>query len=206
MILVGNKTDLSSSPAEAKASEKVLKQAQLLAQSTFKCPFVETSAKENLNVEKIFTLVVEQVYRELEAALEALNAAANADGSGSGGNGRRNSTISFVVRRISSTNLTVKPIERLSRRFSEPVACVEAAAGAAAAASATAQPANSLMTVADPTANASLNSTKAVSNNSLQSGGSGTNNKSMKHSSSREQQSSALSGSSRRKQKNCVIS
>lgn len=192
-------TSTPTNQGDALVAEQVIRRAMILAQSTFKCPFVETSAKEDLNVGRIFTLVVEQVFRELEAALEALNAAANADGSGA--NTRRNSTISFVVRRISSSNLTVKPIERLSRRFSEPVACAEAVVAAAGGGGSGSQPANSMLSVADPTSGSSA-TTKAASSHSIAMGSKNNG----KHSGSRDQQSSTPNSTHKKKQKNCVIS
>lgn len=188
MILVGNKLDMTSSglnPLDSTAVDPVARKAMLLAQTTLKCPYIETSAKDNVNVGKIFTLAAEQVYRDVEAALEAINNSA-ADSSGSGGGGRRNSTISFVVRRISSTNLTVKPVERLSRRFSEPVACAEIVVPTTAAPSSVSNVATDCTTAG---------STHSISKNLKQ-----------QNSSSSREQSSTPGSTHKRKQKNCTIS
>lgn len=208
MILVGNKLDISTTTPVAPDTaivEAVARKAMNLAQTTFKCPYIETSAKENLNVTKIFTLVAEQIYREIEAAIEAMN---NANDAANGaGSARRNSTISFVVRRISSTNLSVKPIERLSRRFSEPVACAEAVANPG-------QQSQQQQSHQQPVASSML--LTATSASTLQDAQlssktcsiSSISNKNLKHSASgsTKESSSTLSSGTKKKQKNCTIS
>ena len=80
-----------------------------------KFQYIQSSAKENINVSEIFKLVIDLIIKEIEETREALNASANIS--------RRNSTISFV-RRISTQNLMGLKADHSARRFSEPV-CVE---------------------------------------------------------------------------------
>jgi 50S ribosomal subunit-associated GTPase HflX len=104
MVLVGNKSDLAYNRAV------INKRANELASDLFKCGYIEASAKENLNVTKIFNSIVDIVYKDMEEMKEALNIQNNVN--------RRNSSISFV-RRISVS--TVNRVN-LERRFSEPAA------------------------------------------------------------------------------------
>lgn len=80
-----------------------------------KFQYLQSSAKENINVSQIFKLVISLIIKEIEETRETLNASANIS--------RRNSTISFV-RRISTQNLMGHRADHSARRFSEPV-CVE---------------------------------------------------------------------------------
>lgn len=81
-------------------------QAQELADEFFKCPYIESSSKNNINVSEIFTKIFDKIFTEQEE-LQEQNANTN----------RRNSSISFV-RRFSSMS-TVNNIDR-SRIFSAP--------------------------------------------------------------------------------------
>ncbi|RNA40963.1 ras-related Rap-1b-like [Brachionus plicatilis] len=104
IVIVGNKSDLKTEKTKNFLSldEKI------------KFQYVQSSAKENINVPQIFKLVVDLIIKEIEETREALNAANIS---------RRNSTISFV-RRISTHNLMGLRADHSARRFSEPV-CVE---------------------------------------------------------------------------------
>jgi GTPase SAR1 family protein len=108
MILVGNKCDMATEKSSA-----ISKKAQSLAQDTFKCLYVESSAKNNINVTKIFNSLVELISKEMQE-LKQLRDSLNAANSQS----RRNSSIS-LVRRISVSTVAKK--NEQSRRFSEPV-------------------------------------------------------------------------------------
>lgn len=104
IVLVGNKSDLVSE--KFNIIEKDIE--------SFKCVYIESSAKDNLNVSQIFKTVFELILKEIEEIREAMNVANNIN--------RRNSSISFV-RRISAHNLIGHRTDQ-SRRFSEPV-CVD---------------------------------------------------------------------------------
>ncbi|CAF0841723.1 unnamed protein product [Brachionus calyciflorus] len=106
IVLVGNKLDLKNDTSKVASS----------LDDKMKSQYIETSAKDNINVTQIFKLVIDLIIKEIEETREAINAANNV--------GRRNSSISFV-RRISTHNLMgLKTVDHSARRFSEP-ACVD---------------------------------------------------------------------------------
>jgi hypothetical protein len=100
IILLGNKCDLIDIDTDA-----LSKQAQSIANDHFKCTYVETSAKNDINVSKAFQAVVELILKKIDEQ-NALNAA-NVS--------RRSSTVSFM-RRI-SISLPAKT----DRRYSDTV-------------------------------------------------------------------------------------
>lgn len=61
LVLVGNKCDVDASEREVTTEE-----GQKMA-TTFNCAFLETSAKENINIQEVFTTIVRQV-KSAEAA------------------------------------------------------------------------------------------------------------------------------------------
>ena len=98
-------------PAVVHQPGSISEKADLLATDTFKCKYVETSAKNNVNVTKMFNMIVELILKELEeiresASSQSLNVT-----------NRRNSSISFV-RRISVG--ACGKLSEQSRRYSEP--------------------------------------------------------------------------------------
>lgn len=99
IVLVGNKSDLVN-PSDITE----LEQEFLSVIESFKCVYIETSAKNNTNVSDIFKIIIELIVRDVE------------DGSSSAN--RRNSSISFV-RRLSISANRKRQTEQ-SRRFSEP--------------------------------------------------------------------------------------
>lgn len=100
IVLVGNKCDLIDSKNEAILLEKEF--FDLI--DSFKCVYIETSAKTNTNVDEIFKVLIELIIRENDDSLMNVN--------------RRNSSISFV-RRLSVSANRRKQAEQ-TRRFSEP--------------------------------------------------------------------------------------
>lgn len=107
IILVGHKVDIiNERNTDLIPKTDISEQAQELADEFFKCPYIESSAKTNINVSEIFTKIFDKIFTEQEE-LQEQNANTN----------RRNSSISFV-RRFSSMS-TVNNIDR-SRIFSAP--------------------------------------------------------------------------------------
>ena len=119
--VVANNDNGSSMPAETDTSslssailnETISVRAAKLASTVFKSKYLETSAKMNINVAKMFDIVVNLILRELDE-LRQQQESANMGQSVN----RRNSSISFV-RRISVG--TVNKMSEQSRRYSEPV-------------------------------------------------------------------------------------
>lgn len=108
LVLVGNKCDINSA-----SNHLVCEKAHKFAQDVLKCPYFETSAKDNKNVQNCFKKAVELINQLIESSVrrESVNAANEV---------RRNSTMSFV-RRIS---ISASPKRTMfERRFSEPVVC-----------------------------------------------------------------------------------
>lgn len=105
IVIVGNKSDLTSEKSKipSRLDEKLRSQ------------YIESSAKDNVNVTLMFKMVIDLIIKEIEDTREAINAANNIS--------RRNSSISFV-RRISTHNLMGFKSDHSTRRFSEPV-CVD---------------------------------------------------------------------------------
>ena len=100
-----------TTPAVVHQPGSISEKADSLASDAFKCKYVETSAKNNVNVTKMFNMIVELILKELEeiresASSQSLNVT-----------NRRNSSISFV-RRISVG--ACGKLSETSRRYSEP--------------------------------------------------------------------------------------
>ena len=96
IIVVGNKIDL------IKDKSFLSEQAHLVAVESFNCPYIESSAKYDVNVKKIFSKTIDLIL--------SFNEEDNMDASA-----RRNSSIS-IVRRLSLINGN----QKISRRFSLP--------------------------------------------------------------------------------------
>lgn len=107
----GDTSSLSSSTAIL--NETISVKAAKLANTVFKSKYLETSAKMNINVTKMFDIVVNLILKELDEIRQQQESA----NLGQSVN-RRNSSISFV-RRISVG--TVNKMSEQSRRYSEPV-------------------------------------------------------------------------------------
>ena len=105
LILVGNKLDLISENCS------VSHNAKEIANESFKCVYIESSAKENINISRIFETAVELILKEIDE-LKQLKDSLN----GSNNVSRRNSSMSFV-RRISENASNKRDA---SRRYSEP--------------------------------------------------------------------------------------
>ncbi len=101
---MGNKCDLIDID-----TDPLSKHAQSLANDHFKCTYVETSAKNDINVSKAFQTVVELILKKIDEQ-NALNAAA-------ANISRRSSTVSFM-RRIS---ISLPSKTDVSRRYSDTV-------------------------------------------------------------------------------------
>ncbi len=101
--MLGNKCDLID-----KEVDPLSKQAHSIANDHFKCTYVETSAKNDINVSKAFQTVVELILKKIDEQ-NALNAAANVS--------RRSSTVSFM-RRIS---ISLPAKTDASRRYSDTI-------------------------------------------------------------------------------------
>jgi GTPase SAR1 family protein len=98
LVLVGNKSDLVN-PHDIVHMEEEFNNVL----SSFKCVYIETSAKKNTNVSDIFKVIVQLVVKDME---EDFNESEY----------RRNSSISFVR----SLTIGKKKQSEKSRRFSEP--------------------------------------------------------------------------------------
>ncbi len=96
IVLVGNKIDL------VKNKSNLSEEAHTIAVENFKCPYIESSARYDVNIKKIFSKTFELILADNED---------NADQSN-----RRNSSIS-IVRRLS---LIHGNFNSVSRRFSLP--------------------------------------------------------------------------------------
>ena len=106
IVFVGNKKDLvDESFNNFNLSKKVTK----LANEEFNCVYLETSAKNNLNINEIFNSVVDLIVKELWEYKDSKEQSASTS--------RRNSSLSFV-RHMSVSNLEKR--FSVSRRFSEP--------------------------------------------------------------------------------------
>jgi hypothetical protein len=103
--LVGNKVDIINEKHRRLSNTGISEKAQELADDHFKCMYIESSAKNNINVTEIFTKIFDKIFTEQEELQELQNM------------NRRSSTISFV-RRFSSIS-TVNNIDR-ARIFSAP--------------------------------------------------------------------------------------
>lgn len=106
IVLVGNKKDLVD---ESFGNFNLSKKASKLAIEEFNCVYVETSAKNNLNINEIFNSVVDLIVKELWEYKDSKEQSASTS--------RRNSSLSFV-RHMSVSNLEKR--FSVSRRFSEP--------------------------------------------------------------------------------------
>jgi GTPase SAR1 family protein len=106
IVVVGNKKDLvDESFAYLNLSKKVSK----LAIEEFNCIYVETSAKNNYNINETFNSVVDLIHKDICEYKDSKEQSANTS--------RRNSSLSFV-RHMSISNLEKRL--SVSRRFSEP--------------------------------------------------------------------------------------
>jgi GTPase SAR1 family protein len=113
-VLVGNKTDLKTGSITYAMS----KEAADLAETIFKCPYFETSAKNNVDIIVLFSTIVEHINIQVKLDMHykrcSVMNSQNPDA-----NNRRQSAMIFMRR------LSLAPKLAQTRRFSEPFICNE---------------------------------------------------------------------------------
>jgi GTPase SAR1 family protein len=112
IVLVGNKCDIT---ADEKTRE-VSKEASLLAENSFKCPYYESSAKANINIDILFQSLAENINDQAKMEMRLLRTASTAS-SYKDSSGQRRNTLT-LARRFS----LLIPKSNQIRRFSAPIA------------------------------------------------------------------------------------
>jgi small GTP-binding protein len=113
LFLVGNKCDIKINQDQL---NKINDKAHSIASYQFQCEYLEVSAKENTNVDKIFSQIIDHISRHIEISRDLLSLHSNL----SSMNSRRSSSMSYSRRMSVSAKESFK-INDASRRYSEPM-------------------------------------------------------------------------------------